>query len=64
MNKELIDYFIAQTNDRFDKIDEEFERVDGKLEELLSFKWKIIGGSVILSVFATVIVTLFLDGIK
>jgi len=55
MDKQLIDYFIDQTNRRFDKVDK-------KLNELLEFKWKIIGGSVIFSLFATLVFNLLLKG--
>lgn len=46
--KELVDYFIQETNDKFDKLEQ-------KVDQLLEFKWKIIGGSVGLSVFITLI---------
>jgi hypothetical protein len=46
MDKSFIDYFMKQTNERFDKI-------EGKLDELLTFKWQIIGGSVLLSLMLT-----------
>lgn len=46
MDKDLVDYFIDQTNDRFDKLDR-------KVDQLLGFKAKIIGGSVILSLLLT-----------
>lgn len=45
--KELVDYFISETNDKFDKL-------ENKVDQLLEFKWKIIGGSVGLSVIITV----------
>jgi hypothetical protein len=46
--KELVDYFIAET-------DKKYERLERKVDQLLEFKWKIIGGSVGLSVFITVL---------
>lgn len=39
---DLIEYYIRSTDDRLEKIEK-------KIDELLSFKWQIIGGSVILS---------------
>lgn len=42
-DKELLKYYIDQTNQRLD-------RLDTKVDELLSFKWQIVGGSVVLSV--------------
>lgn len=35
-NKDLIDYFIAHSDARFDKIEQ-------KVDDLLSFKWKLLG---------------------
>ena len=55
MDKDLIDYFIDRTNKRFDKIDR-------KLDQLIEFKWKIIGGSVVFSLFATAALNLYLKG--
>lgn len=52
MDDNLLQYFIEQTNDRLNRIDQ-------KLEELLTFKWKIIGGSVILSLFLSLAVNLY-----
>jgi hypothetical protein len=46
-----VEYFIEQTNDRLEKIDQ-------KLDEMIKFKWQIIGGSVVLSLVVTVIVQL------
>jgi len=40
------DYFIEQTNMRL-------RLIDNKLDDLLKFKWQIIGGSVLLSIVVT-----------
>lgn len=50
---ELLHYFMEQTNDRFNKVEDRFDKIEGKIDELLSFKWQIVGGSVVLSVLAT-----------
>ncbi len=47
MDKELVNYFIEQTNLKFQK-------VEHKLEELTAFKWKVIG----MSAFASMLVHL------
>lgn len=38
--------------------DKRLEQMDEKLDELLAFKWKIIGGSVVLSTIFSFIVSL------
>ena len=44
-NEKLIEYIITR-----------IERMDNKIDELLRFKWQIIGGSVLFSVFITLII--------
>jgi hypothetical protein len=44
--RELVDYFIEQTNQRFEKLEH-------KVDKLLEFKWQIVGGSVGLSAVLT-----------
>lgn len=51
MDADKIEYFIKETNKKFDKIDE-------KMDKLLSFKWQIVGGSVAFSLIATGIIQL------
>lgn len=46
-NKELIDYFINETNVKFVQLEK-------KVDKLLEFKWQIIGGSLAASVFFTI----------
>lgn len=41
-NKELVDYFISETNKRFDKI-------EMKLDELMEYKWTTNGKLAVLS---------------
>lgn len=47
--KDKMEYFITQTNERLKTIDE-------NIKELLKFKWQIIGGSVSLSLIITLAV--------
>lgn len=42
MDESLVKYFMSQTNDRLDKIDK-------KLEELMSFRWRIVGATTLVS---------------
>lgn len=48
-DKDKMEYFITQTNDRL-------KHIDRKLDSLLKFKWQIIGGSVSLSLVITLVV--------
>lgn len=45
--RELVGYFIAQTNHRFEKL-------EGKVDRLLEFKWQLVGGSLTVSAVLTV----------
>lgn len=47
MDKSLVEYFINETNAKFEKL-------ESKVDDLLRFKWQIIGGSLFMSVFVTV----------
>jgi hypothetical protein len=49
MDNELVKYFIEETNRKYEKLEE-------KVDQLLQFKWKIIGGSVIMSVVFTIVI--------
>lgn len=54
---ELRDYFIEHTNERLRIIDE-------KLDKLIQFKWQIIGGAGVLSLFVTLciqVITIILN---
>jgi len=46
MDKNLIDYFIDETNRKFDKLDK-------KVDQIIKFKWQIIGGSLVASFVIT-----------
>lgn len=55
-DRELVNYFIEETNKRF-------LIIDTKLDTLFKFKWQIIGGSVgissLVSIVISVLVLLF-----
>lgn len=46
--KELVDYFIRETNEKFDKLDD-------KVNQLLEFKWKVVGSSIGVSLVITAV---------
>jgi hypothetical protein len=50
-DKNLIDYFINETNQKFEKL-------EAKVDQILQFKWQIVGGSVVLSVLVTLAIQL------
>ena len=48
--------WLKQDLDNFKKdVKEDFAGVNGKLDTLLEFKWKIVGGTVLASLILTVI---------
>lgn len=51
-DKEFINYFISRT-------DERLEKIEGKIDQLLSFKWQIIGGATFISVLITMSLQFF-----
>lgn len=55
MDKDLVEYFIAQT-------DLKFVRVEKKLEELTAFKWKVLGGVAVISAIVHLSIALLLKG--
>ena len=55
--KDLVNYFIDQTNGRF-------LRLETKIDEILQFKWQIIGGSVVVSTFCSVLFSILYLYIK
>jgi hypothetical protein len=54
MNEQLFE-LIKQ---RFESVEKQITGLDSKVDELLSFKWQIIGGSVLMSVILSIVVTL------
>jgi hypothetical protein len=53
MDNDLFDYFIEQTNRRFDKIEE-------KLDQLITFRLMLLGGAATLSAVVSFLVAIFL----
>lgn len=50
-NEEKYEYFIAQTNVRLEKMDE-------KLDQLISFRFMLIGASMAVSAMVSLIITI------
>lgn len=48
--------------DKLRESDRRLSDMDEKLDELLAFKWKIIGGSVVLSVLFNLAISVFTQG--
>lgn len=51
-DRELVDYFIEQTDKRFDAI-------ESKLDELIAFRWQLIGGSAVISAIVSILIIVF-----
>lgn len=52
-----IEYFITESNKRFDKI-------DGKLDQLISFRLMLMGGAFTISIICTVIMNIIMVWVK
>jgi len=55
MDRKLMDYFIERTDARFDNI-------ETKIDTLLKFKWQIISGATVVSIFVSVAFQLIFKG--
>lgn len=54
---EKFEYFMERTEKDFESLEKKFERFDQKLDLLMSFRWMIIGMSLVLSTMASILVT-------
>lgn len=54
MNEQAFELLLEKHRDA----DRRAERMEEKLDELLSFKWKIVGGSAVLSIIASFLTSL------
>lgn len=52
MDNNLLAYFIEETNKRFDKIDR-------KLDELISFRLMLLGGAAALSAIVSLLIAIY-----
>ena len=43
-----------------EKVDRKVDLVDSKIDEILSFKWQIVGGSVVMSAIIGICIQIFL----
>lgn len=53
-----VDSLKADTEKKFDKVDERFDKIENKIDQLLAFKWQIIGGSAAVSLVLTMVIQL------
>lgn len=45
--------------DLIDYLHQRLDRIENKVDNLLEFKWQIVGGSVLLSLFLTVLMQVY-----
>ena len=50
--QELVNYFIERTDERFDKL-------EAKIEQLISFRWMLIGASCAVSSIISIIIAIY-----
>jgi tetrahydromethanopterin S-methyltransferase subunit G len=52
--EKIVEYIKEDSEKKFEEIAARLEKLDEKIDDILSFKWQIIGGSVVLSVIVTI----------
>lgn len=57
--EKLVDFFIEQTRDSLNEIKSDQKDMQIKIDQLLEFKWQIVGGSVVLSFLVSLAFNLF-----
>jgi hypothetical protein len=57
-NKHITDYFIQVTHAKFEDLDKRFDRVDTKLDELIGFRWMLVGMATAISAIISTVVAL------
>lgn len=43
-----------------EKVDRKVDQMDAKIDEILSFKWQVVGGSVVMSAIIGICIQIFL----
>lgn len=46
---DLLERIVHETDRRFDRVHDRFDKIEHKLDTVLKFKWQIIGGATALS---------------
>jgi hypothetical protein len=54
-NKNLVDYFISETNKKFDVLHNSINDMKNDIDIIKKFRWQIVSGSLVASVFITAI---------
>lgn len=42
-NKQVVDYFMQVTHEKFSNVEKKLEKIDQKVEQLIGFRWMLIG---------------------
>lgn len=61
-SKELVDYFISSTNERFTRLEDQNAKIIEKVDDLSSFRWRIIGGAGVVAILASAFFTILMKG--
>lgn len=60
MEQKMFDWLKADIDKVDKKVDTLSKEVNTKLDEILAFKWQIVGGSVVISAVVGVVIQIFL----
>lgn len=64
MDHVVVDLLKREIENTRKEMREDLKEMDKKLDELLAFRWKIVGGSVVISAILSFIVTIAMNIIK
>lgn len=58
MMQQALDIVIKMVEQNKRDVDKKLDTIDAKLDQLIQFKWQIVGGSVVISVLVTLAIQL------
>ncbi len=64
MDKDLLIHIIEGIKSDVSRIESKTDKVVEKVDQLLEFKWRIVGGSVVLLIVANVLMQIFSSLLK
>lgn len=58
-NREVLEYFMKMQEQKFQSVECKLARIEGKLEELIGFRWMVIGASAAVSAVVGLVIAFF-----
>lgn len=61
-NKEVMDYFMKITHEKFDDVTKRLDKIDHKMEQLIGFRWMLIGVAATVSAIVGILTKIMMKG--